>query len=107
MKRLSLALAAVVAGSVPALAQAKPDSVVAPLDAIVAVVGSVPITRYDIEQRLADTVRLFRARKLPMPTEEKRREIVLNTLNGLVDEEVLLNRAKEMSVEVSDIEVAA
>lgn len=107
MKRFFFALAALVAGSVPAAAQ-KPDStVVAPLDAIVAVVGSVPITRYDIEQRLADTVRQMRARKQPMPSEAKRREVVLITLNNLVDEEVLLNRAKEMAVEVSDIEVTA
>src|SRR5438045_1089268 len=99
MKRLLLVMTAVAATAAPASAQ-KPDSSIAPLDAVVAVVGTVPITRYDIEQRLADTVRAMRARKQPMPTAEKRREMVLAVLNSLVDEEVLLAKAKEMSVEV-------
>lgn len=97
-------MTAVAAAVAPAAAQ-KPDSTIAPLDAVVAVVGTVPITRYDIEQRLADTVRAMRARKQPMPSEEKRREMVLSVLNSLVDEEVLLLKAKEMSVEVADADI--
>jgi len=106
MKRLLVSLTAVAAVSVPAAAQVS-DSTIAPLDAIVAVVGSVPITRYDIEQRLADTVRAMRARRQLMPSEAVRREIVLAILNGLIDEEVLLFRAKEMQIELQDAEVSS
>jgi peptidyl-prolyl cis-trans isomerase SurA len=104
MKRFLIAMSAVAAVAGTVAAQ-KPDSTIAPLDAVVAVVGNTPITRYDIEQRLADTVRAMRARKQPMPSEEKRREIVLSVLNSLIDEEVLLYKAKEMQVEVSDADV--
>jgi len=105
MKRLLIAVTAVAAALAPAHAQ-KPDSTIAPLDAVVAVVGTVPITRYDIEQRLADTVRAMRARKQPMPEETQRREIVLSVLNSLIDEEVLLYKAKEAAIEVPDAEVS-
>ena len=104
MKRFLISLTAVAAVALPAAAQ-KPDSAGVPLDAIVAVVGTVPITRYDIEQRLADTVRAMRARGQTIPSEDKRREIVLTTLNGLVDEEVLLFKAKEQKIEVPDVDV--
>src|SRR5947199_10555208 len=101
MKRSLITVAALVAVAGPAAAQ-KPDSTVAPLDAIVAIVGTVPITRYDIEQRLADSVRALRARNLPMPTEARRRDMLLATLNSVVDEAVLLRNAKEMAIEASD-----
>src|SRR5260370_26876832 len=104
MKRLLVAATAVAVAGAPAAAQ-KPDSTNAPLDAVVAVVGTVPITRYDIEQRLAGTVRVMRARKQPVPSEEQRRAIVLSVLSSLVDEEVLLYKAKEMAIEVPDAEV--
>src|SRR5947209_20330744 len=101
MKRLALSVAATVAFALPLAAQAT-DSSATPLDAIVAIVGNVPITRYDLEQRLADSVRLLHARNLPLPSAARQREIVLSTLNTIVDEEVLLAKAKEMSIEVSD-----
>src|SRR3954471_18612514 len=104
MKRFVLSAVATAAFALPAAAQS-PDSSTTPLDAIVAIVGTVPITRYDIEQRLADSVRSLRARNLPMPTEERRRDMVLATLNSMVDEEVLLAKAKEMAIEVSDADV--
>jgi peptidyl-prolyl cis-trans isomerase SurA len=104
MKRFALSLAATVAFAVPVAAQA-PDSSSTPLDAIIAIVGTVPITRYDLEQRLADSVRLLRSRNLPLPSEDRRREMVLSTLNSIVDEEVLLAKAKEMQIEVSDADV--
>src|SRR5258708_25010466 len=105
MKRLLIGITAAAAVAAPAAAQ-KADSTLAPLDAVVAVVGTVPITRYDVEQRLADTVRAMRARKQPMPSEAQRRAMVLSVLNSLVDEEVLLYKAKEMAIEVPDAEVS-
>src|SRR5258708_13243608 len=105
MKRLLIGITAAAAVAAPAAAQ-KADSTLAPLDAVVAVVGTVPITRYDVEQRLADTVRAMRARKQPMPSEAQRRSMVLSVLNSLVDEEVLLYNPKEMAHEVPDPEVS-
>src|ERR1051325_1206521 len=40
-----------------------------------------------------------------MPSADKRKEMVLATLNSLIDEEVLLAKAKEMNIEVPDAEV--
>src|SRR3954469_19954584 len=103
MKRFVLTIATV-AVALPVGAQA-PDTTRVPLDAIVAVVGTVAITRYDIEQHVADSVRIMRGNKLPMPSEERRKEIILSTLKTLVDEELLLAKAKEMKIEVSDADV--
>src|SRR5512140_3874010 len=104
MKRIAFSLLFVAAGALPAAAQ-KADSVGVPLDAIVAVVGNVPITRYDIEQRLSDSVRAMRSRNQPPLSEAQRKDLILATLNTLVDEEVLLAKAKEMQIEVSDADV--
>ncbi|HEY6220564.1 MAG TPA: peptidylprolyl isomerase [Gemmatimonadaceae bacterium] len=103
MKRL-LVTALALGTAAPAFAQ-QADTSVIQLDAIVAVVGNVPITVYDIEQRLADSVRSMRSRNQPMPSADKRKEMVLATLNSLIDEEVLLAKAKEMNIEVPDAEV--
>ena len=106
MKRLIVTAIAVVAVAGPAAAQTG-DSTHVKLDAIVAVVGNVPITVYDIEQRLVDSVRNMRTRGQPMPNETQRRAFVTDALNMLIDEEVLLAKAKELQVEVSDAEIAA
>lgn len=105
MKRLLIAAAAIAVSAVPLAAQARDTSI--KLDAIVAVVGNVPITRYDIERRLADSIAIFRSRNAPLPGKDKQREIALATLNDLVDEEVLVQRAKELAVDIPDVEVNA
>jgi len=88
----------------PVAAQ-KPDSNFVPLDALVAVVGTTPITVNDVRLRIADSARNLQARNLPMPSEENRKAIARFFLNSIVDEEVLLAKAKDMSIEVSDAEV--
>src|SRR4051794_38011383 len=71
----------------------------ASLDRIVAVVGDQPITRYDLEQRLLqDQQRGVRA-----PTDSAAHHAYeLQTLNTMIDEELLLQKAKELKVEVPD-----
>ena len=86
------------------LAAQKPDSTVF-LDAVVAIVGTTPITVNDVKLQLADSARGFQARNLPMPDEARRRAMARAVLNSIVDEEVLLAKAKEMSIEVPDAEV--
>lgn len=100
MKRLAFALVALAS---PAMGQVKDTTV--KLDAVVAMVGNTPITVYDVERRLGDSLQAFMARKASMPTPEMQRAMALAALNDLVDEEVLLIRAKEANIEVSDAEV--
>jgi peptidyl-prolyl cis-trans isomerase SurA len=109
MKRLPIVAAAAVSMVVAVAGQAtaQSDSTHIKLDAIAAVVGSVPITVYDIEQRLVDSVRNMRARGQPMPNEAQRRAYITDALNSLIDEEVLLAKAKELHIEVSDAEVTS
>jgi peptidyl-prolyl cis-trans isomerase SurA len=100
MKRLLFALAAF---AVPAAAQV-PDTTVK-LDAVVAMVGTTPITVYDVEKRLSDSIASFIRRKAGVPDHSLQLAMARSALNDLVDEEVLLIKAKEASIEVSDAEV--
>jgi hypothetical protein len=100
MKRLLFALAAF---AVPAAAQV-PDTTVK-LDAVVAMVGTTPITVYDVEKRLSDSIASFIRRKAGVPEHSLQLAMARSALNDLVDEEVLLIKAKEASIEVSDAEV--
>src|SRR4051812_5075813 len=105
MKRLFFALGAMAAFAAPATAQVK-DTVVK-LDAVVGIVGGTPITVYDIERRLGDSIAQFQARGATMPNRTLQLAMARSALNDIVDEEVLLLRAKEAKVEVSDAEVQA
>src|SRR5687768_1477899 len=102
MKRLLLVLGAV-AVSAPAVAQVRDTSV--KLDAVAAMVGNVPITVYDVERRLGDSLVAFARRNAGMPTRPVQLAMVKSALNDLVDEEVLLLKAKDAGVEVSDTEI--
>jgi peptidyl-prolyl cis-trans isomerase SurA len=70
-----------------------------PLDRIVAVVGDQPITRYDLEQRMLQD----QQRGVKPPTDSASLHAYeLQTLNMMVDEELLLQKAKELKIEVPD-----
>jgi parvulin-like peptidyl-prolyl isomerase len=103
MKRLLLAFAGLAALSAPSAAQR--DTVVK-LDAIVAMVGNTAVTTYDIERRLGDSLAAFARRGAGMPSRTLQLEMVKSALNDIVDEEVLLLKAKEAGIEVSDAEIA-
>jgi peptidyl-prolyl cis-trans isomerase SurA len=103
MKLLTLCVATA-ALAAPAAAQVRDTSV--QLDAVVAVVGNVAITRYDLERRLADSAAAFAGRHEPLPDHATRVSWAKATLNDLVDEEVLLAKAKEMGIEVTDADVS-
>ena len=85
-------------GVTPLVAQ-QPAAQHASLDRIVAVVGDQPITAYDLQQRiLQDQQRGLRA-----PTDSSAyRAFQLQELNTMIDEELLLQKAKELKVEVPD-----
>lgn len=83
---------------VPAVTAIKVDTV----DRIVAVVGSSPITWSD----LATAVNQRRAAGLKLPDDPAaQREIARSVLNDLVDEEILVQQAKDLKLQVPESDV--
>jgi peptidyl-prolyl cis-trans isomerase SurA len=73
-----------------------------PLDRVVAVVGNVVITQSNLRERLVAKTQSG----MPAPTDSASlRAASLATLNELVDEELILEKAKELKVEVPDADV--
>jgi len=89
----------------PSLAASQPKPTpgqAVPLDRIVAVVGDQPITRFDLQERVLQ--RQQQGARVPTdPAALRRYELQL--LNEMVDEELLLQRAKELKIEVPDNEL--
>ena len=91
----ALAMAAPVAAQQPVPVAAQH----AALDRIVAIVGDQPITRFDLEQRILQEAQ----RGVRPPTDSTGlRAYELQTLNTMIDEELLLQKAKELKVDVPD-----
>ena len=89
----SAALAAVAPPAGPAL----------PVDRVVAVVGTQPILLSDA----FELVNVKRAQGLTMPTDAAgQAELLKRVVNELVDEEVMVQFAKEQKIEVTDADVA-
>jgi len=75
---------------------------VIPLDRVVAVVGNVIITQSNLRERLVAKTQSG----MPVPTDTASlRAVSLATLNELVDEELILEKAKELKVELPDADV--
>jgi peptidyl-prolyl cis-trans isomerase SurA len=75
-----------------------------PVDGIVAVVGTTPILRSDVEERLAQA----RASGQKMPEDSVAQQTMIKAiLDAIIDEELLVQKAKEEKVEVSDNDVNA
>ncbi len=73
-----------------------------PLDRIVAVVGDVIITQSNLQERVIQK----RAEGMPLPQDSAGfRTFLTGVLNELVDEELLLQKGKELKVEVPDVDV--
>lgn len=107
----SLALVALVAGTAAAQQPVQPAPVTptpvagAPvaLDRIVAIVGDQPITRYDLDERLLS---LQQDPNFKMPTDPvAKRTLEKTTLDAMIDEEVLIAKAKAMKVEVPEADL--
>jgi peptidyl-prolyl cis-trans isomerase SurA len=80
------------------------DSVV-PLDRIVAVVGDQPITQYDLQERMLQLQQ--QPGFVPPKTPEDFEKLARDVVNQLVDEEVLIQKAQALKVEVPDAELNA
>lgn len=103
VRRAATALAAATLVAVPAAAQT-PARTEVPLDRVVAVVGTRPITLFDLQER----INTMRQEGVQVPTDsigllQFGREV----LNQMVDDEVLVQKAAELKLEVPDTELAA
>jgi len=98
---LAPAIALLAAGTLRAQQPAAPKPVA--LDAIVAVVGDQPITRYDLtEARLARIQR----REVKEPTDSAGLAVLDSAvLDDLVQDELILQKAKDLKIEVTDAEI--
>ncbi len=75
-----------------------------PLDKIVAVVGDEPITMYDLQERMLQDAQ---ARQQPLPTDSASlAALEKQTLGTMIDEELLLAKAKELKIDVPDADLA-
>lgn len=107
--RHSLMFAAVAATVLAAplraqLGKSSDQSGAPPVDGIVAVVGTTPILRSDVEERLAQA----RASGQKMPEDSVAQQTMIKgILDAIIDEELLVQKAKDEKVEVSDNDVNA
>jgi peptidyl-prolyl cis-trans isomerase SurA len=100
---LSLITAASVAAQQPA-SQPDPPAHGVPLDAVAAVVGDQVITRYDMQERINQ---MIQQGQVPAPKDDAAQQ----TLEGqvvaaMVEEELILQKAKELKIEVADGDIA-
>ncbi len=79
-----------------------PVKAAATMDGVVAIVGGTAVLRTDVEERIV----ALRASGRTLPTDSAgQRALMMDILNQLIDEELILAKAKEMKVEVTDAEV--
>jgi len=75
------------------------------LDRIVAIVGDQPLTQFDVQERILAMGQQPGFK--PPTTQAEYDKMAIDVVNQLVDEEVLVQKAKLLKVEVLDQEVAA
>jgi peptidyl-prolyl cis-trans isomerase SurA len=90
--------------AVSPVAPATTRDTVLPLDRIIAVVGDQPITAYELQERLNAMAQSPGFK--PPQSEEEFRKLQMELANQLVDEEVLVQKANELKVEVQDADLA-
>jgi peptidyl-prolyl cis-trans isomerase SurA len=78
---------------------------VVPLDRIVAVVGDQPITQYDIQERIL-AMQQQPGFKAPANREEFDK-LARDVVNQLIDEELLVEKAKQLKIEIPDQDLSA
>src|SRR5689334_12919118 len=97
----SLLSASVASAQTPAASPQAPTVVA--LDAIVAVVGDQPITRFDLREAVLSKVQRGEAKE---PTDSLQAAALDSTvLDDLIQDELLIQKAKDMKIEVLDAEL--
>jgi peptidyl-prolyl cis-trans isomerase SurA len=75
----------------------------ASLDAIVAIVGDQPITRFDLQERVLSKIQ---AKQVQQPTTDSASRILYrDVLNDMIEEELLLQKAKDLKEEATDADI--
>jgi len=88
--------------AVPANTSGSATTTVIPLDRVVAVVGDMPITQSDVQERVIAK----RQEGAQLPTDSAGfHAFLLGVVNELVEEELLLQKAKDLKIEVPDADV--
>ena len=75
------------------------------LDRIVAVVGDQPITQYDVQERILSMGQ--QPGFTPPRSQDEYDKLAADVVNQLVDEELLVQKAKLLKIEVTDQDVAS
>jgi peptidyl-prolyl cis-trans isomerase SurA len=89
----------------PAATPARDALAVVALDRVVAIVGDEPITQYDIQERILAMQQQPGFR--PPANQEEYRKLAEDIVNQLIDEELLVQKAKQLKVEITDNELSA
>ena len=88
----------------PALQPTNSAAQQVPLDRIVAIVGDVLVTQSNLQERVIQK----RQEGVRLPTDSAGfHPFLLSVVNELVDEELILQKAKELKVEVPDADIAS
>jgi peptidyl-prolyl cis-trans isomerase SurA len=103
MRQLLVSSLLIVAASTLAAQDPAAPSKPAALDAIVAVVGDQPITRFDLQERVLGKIQ---RKEIPEPaTDSASRKVYRDVLNDMNQEELLLQKAKDMKEEATDADI--
>ncbi|HMI47144.1 MAG TPA: SurA N-terminal domain-containing protein, partial [Gemmatimonadaceae bacterium] len=106
IKRLILAaaLAPIAIGAQTPAVATQPVPSALPIDRVVAVVGDQPVLWSDV----LTAINQRRAQGMQLPTDTAGQNALARTVLGeLVDEEILVQKAKEMKLEVTDTDITA
>ena len=102
VKRVLASVALVAASSLPAQQPTAPTAPV-PLDAIVAVVGDQPITRFDLREAVLAKIQRGEVKE---PTDSASdAALQRDVLDDLIQDELLIQKAKDLKIEVLDAEI--
>jgi peptidyl-prolyl cis-trans isomerase SurA len=89
----------------PTTAALARDTTVIPLDRIIAVVGEHPITQYDVQERI---LAMRQSPGFRAPTNEAEfQRLAQEIISQLIDEELLVQKAAQLKVEIPDSELSA
>ena len=75
------------------------------LDAIVAIVGDQPITRFDLREQVLAQDPAQAGRRSRQTARRHARACSVDVLNDMIEEELLLQKAKDLKIEVADADI--
>lgn len=106
MRKLSFAsFALALAGLAPTVSRAQDSTQSIKLESIVAVVGDSVITRFELQEQVLGKIQ---RKEVPEPkTRADTLALQVDMLNDMIDEELLLQKATDLKIEVPDADITA